>query len=52
MGQGKGFMANRIHATLGTFFRWGVAAVYLRATYLPERKAAMIAWGEHVAKLI
>jgi integrase len=30
----------------------GVTAVYLRSQYLPERKAAMIAWGEHVAKVI
>jgi integrase len=30
----------------------GVAAVYLRSQYMPERKAAMITWGDHVAKLI
>jgi len=27
----------------------GVAAVYLRSQYLPERKAAMELWGRHVA---
>jgi integrase len=30
----------------------GVAAVYLRAKYLDERKAAMTLWGNHVAGLI
>ena len=27
----------------------GVAAVYMRSQYLPERKAAMELWGRHVA---
>jgi integrase len=30
----------------------GVAAVYMRSQYLPERREAMIAWGEHVSKLL
>jgi integrase len=30
----------------------GVAAVYQRNEFLPERKAAMLAWGEHVAAIV
>lgn len=30
----------------------GVQAVYQRAEFLPERKAALLAWGEHVAALV
>jgi integrase len=30
----------------------GVAAVYLRAKYLDERKAAMTLWGNHVAAIV
>jgi integrase len=30
----------------------GVAAVYMRDQYLPERRAAMDLWGQHVEKMI
>ena len=30
----------------------GVAAVYMRSAYMPERTAAMKLWGEHVAKVV
>jgi hypothetical protein len=29
----------------------GVAAVYLREQYLPERRTAYDLWGAHIAKL-
>jgi hypothetical protein len=30
----------------------GVAAVYMRSQYLPERKAAMEIWGQHIAGVV
>ena len=30
----------------------GVAAVYQRHEFLPERKAAMLAWGQHVEDVV
>ncbi|QQS10733.1 MAG: site-specific integrase [Rhodospirillales bacterium] len=30
----------------------GVTAIYQRNEFLPERKAAMLAWGEHVAAIV
>jgi hypothetical protein len=30
----------------------GVARIYQRAKYLPERKAALDLWGEHIEKLV
>ena len=30
----------------------GVAAVYQRAAFLPERKAALLAWNDHVEQLV
>jgi integrase len=30
----------------------GVAAVYMRSQYLPERKAAMELWGRHIGEVV